>query len=175
MMGESILPAAVSTANNYDPNENTTVSNVPPGVWFNYNATTTVVGPQTLTYHDVPLDVMVVFIRAGSILTLARDEVQYSDALGGALEVHVYAGADCAFTLFEDDGATLDYVNSPATAVRETTWSWTETSRQLKWAVTGTYTGPNSFNTVKAVLFVANASSPIIQNANIGNGGSMQF
>ena len=32
-----------------------------------------------------------------------------SEAQGGALEVQVYAGADGVFTLYEDDGTSLDY------------------------------------------------------------------
>jgi alpha-glucosidase len=71
MVGDSLLPADVSTSHSPDPNVNTTVCNVPPGTWYAFNETAAVAGPITgLTYTNVPLDKLVLFVRAGAILTL---------------------------------------------------------------------------------------------------------
>ena len=178
MFSDVLLPADVSTANGNDPNENTTHCNVPPGVWFVYNSTVTVIGPiVNLTYTDVPLDALVLFVRAGAILALNRDIVQFSDAIGGDLEVQVYAGRDGAFTLVEDDGVSLDYATSPSTATRSTQFVWVDATRTLSWTVSGGFTGgPNIFTRAFPVLFVSNASAPVTAASQaLGVAGSVTF
>jgi alpha-glucosidase len=178
MMGDTILPADVSTSNSPDPNENVTHVNIPPGLWYAFNDTLALEGPiLDLTYEDVPLDKIVVFIAAGAILTLNRDVVQHTGELGGALEVHVYAGADGAFTLVEDDGATTQYIDSPATATRSTAFAWDDAAKTLSWTVSGTFSGPNSYVTLDPVLlFVANATAPVAKGpVVIGASGTVQF
>jgi len=77
--------------------------------WYPFNSTTgCVVGGKTLT-KTLALDEIVMYVRPGTVLTMQRDVVQFSDAIGGVLAVHVYAGADGTFDLVEDDGETLDY------------------------------------------------------------------
>ena len=39
MVGDSLLPADVSTSNGQDPNENTTHVNIPSGTWYSFNTT----------------------------------------------------------------------------------------------------------------------------------------
>ena len=46
MFGDSLVPAAVSTALGYDPNENTTVAVLPPGTYYAFNSTAAVPGLQ---------------------------------------------------------------------------------------------------------------------------------
>jgi len=61
--------------------------------------------------------------------------LEHTDALpGGPLEVQVYAGADCKFTLVEDDGETNAYQEG---RVRATTFEWHEASSTLTWTVEG--------------------------------------
>src|SRR5262245_18043747 len=56
-----------------------------------------------------PYDSMPVFVRAGSIVPLGP-EVQYvSEKPADPITLLVYAGADGAFTLYEDDGVSYDY------------------------------------------------------------------
>jgi alpha-glucosidase (family GH31 glycosyl hydrolase) len=179
MMGDSLLPADVSTSNGPDPNENVTHVNIPPGVWYRYNDTYAITGPVLdLTYDNVALDELVLFVAAGSVLTLNRDVVQHTGQLGGALEVHVYAGADGSFTLFEDDGATEAYIDSPATAVRSTVFTWDDAGKTLSWSSTGSFMGPNSYTTLDPVyLFAANASGPVVKGpvSFTGSTGTVQF
>lgn len=160
IVGDSLLPAVVSTANRPDPAENTTTSTLPPGVWYAFNTTAALIGPQVVTYVDVPLTTNVVFVRAGAILALQRDIVQFSSAIGGVLELHVYAGRDGAFDLVEDDGETTAYASAPATATRVTSFAWADAARTLSWTVAGTYSGPQTYTMAAPVLFTANASAP---------------
>ena len=177
MVGDSLLPADVSTANNPDPNENVTHVNIPPGTWYAFNSTAALAGPLPgVTYKDVPLEKIVLFVREGAILTLNRAVVQYSDLLGGALDVHVYAGRDGAFTLTEDDGATLDYQQAGSAAVRRTAFLWTDATRTLSWTVTGGFSGPRVYTQAFPVLFTPNATSPVYAApAALGTAGSVTF
>jgi alpha-glucosidase len=163
MFSDVLLPADVSTSNTPDINVNTTHCNIPPGIWYTFNSTTTLVGPITdLTYNNVPLDQIILFVRSGAILTLNRDIVQYTDSLGGALEVQVYGGRDGKFELVEDDGESLDYITSPSTATRRTLFTWTDSTRTLSWSVSGGYSGgKNIYTLAYPVLFTPNASAPV--------------
>lgn len=89
----------------------------------------------------------------------------------------VYAGRDGAFTLVEDDGATLDYATGDAAAERRTAWAWDDSARLLSWVVTGTFnSGPNLFTTASVTLFTANASAPVVKGpVTLGVSGSLQF
>ena len=89
----------------------------------------------------------------------------------------MYAGRDGAFTLVEDDGATLDYAGGDAAATRRTAWAWDDAGRTLTWTVSGGFAaGPNLFTTASVTLFVANATAPVTKGpVVIGVGGSLQF
>lgn len=175
MFGSTILPAALAADGFRTPDENTTVVNLPANeTWFAFNSTRAVSGGWTETRHDVPLDEMVVYIRAGAILCLQRDVVQYSDAIGGVLEVHVYAGHDGRFTLVEDDGATTKYLSGDT---RSTEFLWSDASSKLSWSVTGAFSGDaNSYTSLQAIVFRANATAPAVASVrSIGKGGSITF
>ena len=47
----------------------------------------------------------------------------------------MYAGADGAFEMVEDDGESLAYAADPAGATRTTTWRWDDADRTLEWSV----------------------------------------
>lgn len=178
MVSDALLPADVSTSNGPDPNENTTHVNVPPGVWYAFNSTAAVTGPITdLTYTDVPLAQLVLFVRAGAILTLNKAVVQYTDALGGDLEVHIYGGADGAFIMTEDDGATLSYLADYDANTKRTAFTWNDATRTLSWAVSGGYAGgPNLYTTAWPVLFTPNATAPVYHApVALGTGGTVTF
>ena len=122
---------------------------------------------------DVPLDAIPMYVAGGSIVVLAPHGLQYSDMLpGGPLQVHIYAGGDAAFTLYEDvgswrllsfrlasapknkllaqDGASLAYEQN---VVRQTTFRWSEKDRELSWAVDGGWKDEHVFLQMQAVLF----------------------
>jgi alpha-glucosidase len=207
MVGDSILPADVSTSNGPDPLENVTQVFLPEGFWYRFNTTEAVPGNRQVI-ETVGLAEFPIYIRPGAILTLQQvgcvgggevvgrpggqmsgvcwlanrrkcvrqAVVQYSDLIGGTLEVHVYAGRDGSFAMVEDDGHSLAY--SAQGTTRTTTWSWNDATHTLSWAVTNQgYTGgPQDFVAVDAVLFVANATGPLrAASRPLGNGGSVVF
>lgn len=73
MVGDSLLPATVSTAHLPGlTDENTAVAHLPPGMWYSFNTTATVTGNQTLVHTDVPLADVVLYVREGAILVLQQ-------------------------------------------------------------------------------------------------------
>jgi len=84
-------------------------------------------GGQTVTTDAA--DHIPVFARGGSILPLALDgDASPGDATGSALDLHIYPGADATFTLYEDDGTTLDYEQGRCSRI---TFVWDDAKRRL--------------------------------------------
>lgn len=70
-----------------------------------------------------------VFVRAGSILPLAEGELQSTvEARCADWEIHIYAGADGSFTLYEDEGTNYRYEQGACATVRLT---WDDARRTL--------------------------------------------
>lgn len=172
LVGDALLVSPV-----IDPSNSTTVL-LPEGKWYPFGEKAGAIeGPQTLQLDNVPLDHVPLYARAGAVVPLAPSGVQYSDALpGGALNVHVYAGADGSFALVEDDGETLDYAKKGAK--RTTTFSWDDAKRELTWSVenAGGFAGhPTCFNDVEATIFRADGSSSQSDAQKLGGGGTIHL
>jgi len=81
---------------------------IPDGIWFNFFDGEVYTGDKVYSIYGA-LDQIPVFAKSGAIIPLAllTKENQYDNPDG--LEVHVFPGKDNQFTLYEDDGVTLDY------------------------------------------------------------------
>jgi hypothetical protein len=75
----------------------------PPGTWVEIFCGRRIVGPKVAVWRS-PLGQMPLFARAGAIIPQSSGE-----EADGALTIDVYAGAEGAFDLYEDDGESLDY------------------------------------------------------------------
>lgn len=75
--------------------------------WYNYWTNEEYAGGQTID-ASAPIDVIPLFVRAGSILPLG-EPVEDLNQDQGIKEIRVYPGADATFKLYEDDGKTYDY------------------------------------------------------------------
>lgn len=144
--------------------------------WFAFNTTQTHAGGQNLTLTGLTLSDFPLFVRAGSILPLAPAGVQYvaSAPAAGALEVHVYGGADAEFDLVEDDGETTGYATAGEAGVKRTALRWSDASSTLSWASTGGYAGDAAFTQLKVVLWQAGVAAARVTGAvDIGTGGKL--
>ena len=75
-----------------------------------------------------PIDIMPVFVKAGTILPFGP-EVQYSsEKPWDELEIRVYPGADGTFVLYEDEGDNYNYEKGKFS---EILFSWDEARRTL--------------------------------------------
>ena len=79
--------------------------------WYDFYTGRAFEGGQSVRV-GAPLARMPLFVRAGSIVPIGP-AVQYtSENLGGPITLYVYTGADGAFELYEDDGASNGYQRS---------------------------------------------------------------
>lgn len=170
LVGDALLVAPVISP------DNATSVVLPAGMWYNFNTSQTQSGPTTLQLQGVALDEVPLYARAGAVVPLAP-VVQYTDALpGGPLNVHVYAGTDGSFDMFEDDGETTDYQTKDSK--RRTTFSWDDKTKSLSWTVanTGGFQGHSTcFVEVQATAFYPDGSSSSAGPVKIGATGSLSL
>jgi hypothetical protein len=103
MFGDALLVAPVLT-----PRQDRTVY-LPAGTWYDYQKGTRIVGPAQraiiVRLSDVPL-----YAKAGAIICRQADGVLADAAHADDLIIEAFPGADGETTLYEDDGATEDYL-----------------------------------------------------------------
>lgn len=76
--------------------------------WYDFYSGKYVDGGQKLTV-DAPYERIPLYVREGSIVPYGPD-IQYSDEKPASeITLYVYAGADGAFTLYEDEGVNYNY------------------------------------------------------------------
>ncbi len=95
--------------------------------WYNYWTNERLHGGQTITVN-APIDILPLFVRAGSIVPLGSD-VDSAQETQKIASVRVYPGANGSFTFFEDDGRTYAYETGGGSITRLT---WNDATHQLK-------------------------------------------
>ncbi len=98
--------------------------------WYNFWTGERLHGGQTLT-ANAPIDVLPLFVRAGSILPLGTT-VESTNEDQKIASIRVYPGADGDFELYRDDGKTYAYEGG---AFQLTHIHWSDTDGKL--ATTG--------------------------------------
>jgi len=81
---------------------------LPRGVWYDFWTEEKIEGGREIN-RPVDLATMPLYVRAASIIPLGPVKRYTSEKVDGPLTLIVYPGADAAFTLYEDDGITLNY------------------------------------------------------------------
>lgn len=77
---------------------------------------------------DVPLDIIPLYVRAGSIIPIGP-KVQYAtEKSWDNLELRVYCGADGSFTLYEDENDSYNYEKGAYSTI---TFTWNDKSKKL--------------------------------------------
>jgi len=152
---------------------------LPKGLWYlfswerNSTSCLTIQGGQVLG-GVAQLTEVSAFVRPGTVVTLAEGRVASSrDTPYSPLEVQVYAGADGAFTLYEDGGASADEKRP----VRSTVFRWYEQDHYFAWEV---YPMPSlgvswGFYEQMQITIFDGASGNIIRSGmvSVGKGGGM--
>ena len=106
--------------------------------WYNYWTNERLHGGQMIT-ADAPIDVLPLFVRAGSIVPLGS-EVQSTHQQQTIASVRVYSGANGGFTLFQDDGTTYTYEKSGGSITKLT---WDNAAHQLRHEGPAAWTEPD--------------------------------
>jgi alpha-D-xyloside xylohydrolase len=99
-----------------------------PGTSPWYNLWTGQLATSSTIQAEAPYDSIPVFVRAGSIVPLGPAQQYIGEKVADTLTLHIFQGADGAFTLYEDDGLTFEYENGGFTEIPIT---WNQTSKTL--------------------------------------------
>lgn len=104
MFGPAFLVSPVTT-----PKASERQVYLPSGAnWIDFWTGATVPGGMSLA-ASAPVSILPLYVRAGSIVPMGP-EVQYADQKAAdPIELRVYRGADCQFTLYEDEGDNYNY------------------------------------------------------------------
>ena len=99
---------------------------------------------------DAALDILPLYVRAGSIVPMGQS-MQYADELpDAAIELHIYPGCDGGFLLYEDEGDSYNYELGAFSTIH---MRWQDTARRLLLdARTGCYPGMQERRTFQVVL-----------------------
>ena len=100
---------------------------LPAGAWHDFWTEERHEGGRELT-RNVDLETMPLYVRAGAILTLGPVKQYVSEVVDEPLTVQIYPGADGAFTLYEDDGASFDHQRGEWMGIE---MRWADRERQL--------------------------------------------
>ena len=104
MFGPAFLACPVTT-----PQATTRTVYVPSGTsWVDFWTGETLVGGKTIT-ANAPVNLLPVFVRAGSIMPLGPVMQYATEKPADPIELRVYRGADGKFTLYEDEGDNYNY------------------------------------------------------------------
>ena len=76
--------------------------------WYDFYTNTLSEGGQSVT-REAPLDVIPLYVRAGSIIPMGPVQQYATEKPDAPYEIRVYPGADATFTIYEDDNETYGY------------------------------------------------------------------
>jgi len=134
MFGKSILVCPVTNAM-YSKDTKEDFSSIkskelylPKGAdWYDFWTGVKQAGGQTIA-KETPLDIIPVYIKAGSILPMGP-KVQYAtEKKWDNLEIRVYPGANGEFTLYEDENDNYNYEKGAFSTI---TFSWNDATKLL--------------------------------------------
>jgi alpha-D-xyloside xylohydrolase len=114
--------------------------------WFDFHTGERYDGGQWIT-ADAPINVIPLYARAGSILPLGPVKQYAMEATDQPLTLRIYAGADCAFDLYEDAGDGYGYEKG------EYAWlhlQWNDAARSL----TQTFEGCEEYHTTRKTVVI---------------------
>jgi alpha-glucosidase (family GH31 glycosyl hydrolase) len=100
---------------------------LPKGDWYDWWTNAKSTGGQNVT-RTVDLATMPIYVRAGAIIPVDPVRQYTAEPVSEPTTIRIYHGADGVYTLYEDDGISLDYTKQRGTWTRMT---WNDRDRQL--------------------------------------------
>lgn len=111
---------------------------LPQGSWYDFWTGDIFEGSQWIIYQ-VPLHIIPIFVKAGTLLPLASVAQHADDPNSWQLHIRVYGKGNLSTSLFEDDDATNDYQHGSYNIV---TISWDATTQNGTIQREGSMVGP---------------------------------
>ena len=97
-------------------------------IWYDFWTGEKYKGGQYIE-KEVPIDIIPLFVKAGSIVPFGP-KVQYAtEKKWDSLEIRIYEGADGTFTLYEDEGDNYNYEKGMYSTIE---FKWINAMRTLK-------------------------------------------
>lgn len=138
MFGSSVLVAPVLHPMYVSKNDGVAVENfaatkarklyLPEGAsWFDYWTGKTYDGGQEIE-KEAPIDIIPLFVKAGSILPFGPKVQFATEKKWDQLEIRVYPGADAEFVLYEDENNNYNYEKGLYSTIR---FSWNDAAKTL--------------------------------------------
>ncbi len=95
--------------------------------WYDFWTNETFEGGQTIS-KETPLDIMPLYVKAGSIIPFGP-KVQYAEEKDWSnLEIHVYTGANGEFSLYEDENDNYNYEKGAYSLIK---FKWDDANKKL--------------------------------------------
>ena len=95
--------------------------------WFDFWTGEKLEGGQTVS-RETPIDIMPLYVKAGSIIPIGPDVQYANEKKWDTLEVRVYEGVDGEFTLYEDENDNYNYEKGMYSTI---TFTWNDTEKIL--------------------------------------------
>jgi alpha-glucosidase (family GH31 glycosyl hydrolase) len=108
---------------------------LPAGTWWDYWTNRRVEGGRHET-REVSLDVLPLYVKAGTILPLGPVKQYTAQAGTEPLLLRIYPGADGSMSLYQDDGVSFAYQRGDYSRIL-CTWNDRESTLSLKTDATG--------------------------------------
>jgi alpha-glucosidase (family GH31 glycosyl hydrolase) len=100
---------------------------LPRGGWYDFWTGELVEGGREIR-REVALDIMPLYVRAGSILPLGPVKQYTAEKVDQPLSISIYPGADASFLLYEDDGISFNHRTGVWMGIQMT---WNNAQRML--------------------------------------------
>jgi alpha-glucosidase/alpha-D-xyloside xylohydrolase len=100
---------------------------LPRGLWYDFWTNGRIDGG-TEVHARADLGTLPLFVRAGSILPMGPLKQFTTQRVDAPLEVNIYPGADGEFTLYQDDGVSMDHLRGASSVIH---FAWSDAQRRL--------------------------------------------
>jgi len=100
---------------------------LPKGTWYDWWTRKAVEGGKTVT-RRVDLSTMPIYVRAGAIIPFDPVRQYTTQAVDEPTTLKVYRGADGQYTLYDDDGISLDYLKGDSVHILI---KWDDSAKRL--------------------------------------------
>ena len=146
--------------------DNSMQTYLPTGAdWYDFRSNQHYKGGQNLT-RNYALDVMPLFVRAGSIVPMGPLQHYVTEQPSAPYEIRIYPGANATFTLYEDDNETYNYEKGQRATYD---LNWSDANRTLRVGPRkGSFSGMVATRGLKLVLVLPqNNSEPLTEEKTI--------
>ena len=120
-------PSMLSVDAETEPNDQEVATYLPAGDWYDFWTNEKVAGGKEVE-KACPLDILPLYVRAGSIVPMGPVMQYATEKPDAPYEIRIYPGADASFTIYEDDGETYNYEQGQFATIE---LKWDDAARTL--------------------------------------------